>query len=212
MTHTGRPTALQGRQGNNSQAHSIHLMNRPVPKLTEGTPPCTCHEEVHCPWRAAQSSLHSFRPAGAKERRTNWGHGQGPLSPVFPSPLYSQQMFTNDTTASHYTHFSETRLQEHLGLSKDPGQVSTPGPFSTRVPWQSAAITTITVLVTAQSIQLEKRNWISAFQSSSVPSGFSSNHLPRRKVNILVLIPCMLTGLPNPELPEFNRAVTKHTN
>lgn len=97
MTHTGRPTALQGRQGNNSQAHSIHLMNRPVPKLTEGTPPCTCHEEVHCPWRAAQSSLHSFRPAGAKERRTNWGHGQGPLSPAFPSPLYSQQMFTNDS-------------------------------------------------------------------------------------------------------------------
>lgn len=145
MTHTSRPTALQGRQGNNSRAHSIYLMNRPVPKLTEGTPsPCTCHEEVHCPWRAAQSSLHSFRPAGAKERRTHWGHGQGQLSPAFPSPAYSQQMFTKDTTASHYTRFSGTRLQEHLGLSEDPGQVSAPGPFSTCVPQQSAAITAIT--------------------------------------------------------------------
>ena len=78
------------------------------------------------------------------------------------------------------------------------------------VPWQSAAITTITV--TAQSIQLEKRNWISAFQRSSVPSGLSSNHLPERKLNILALIPCRLTGSPDPELPESNRPATEHTD
>lgn len=121
ITHTSRPTAVHSTQGNNSRG-TFHSPDKPPSPNTdfEGTPaPCTCYEEVHCPGRAAQSSLHSFRPAGAKERRTNWGQGQGQLSPAFPAPAYSQQMFTNDTPASHYTHFSETRLQEHLGLCKD---------------------------------------------------------------------------------------------
>lgn len=90
---------------------------------------------------------------------------------------YSQQMFKNDTTESHTTNLSGTRLQERLGLCRDQGQVSTQGPSQLLDPMAVCSYHYVKGTLTALFIQLEKRNWITAFQRSSVPSGLCSNHL-----------------------------------